>query len=142
MSFACRPPAFGGGGAPVLALSNKTGVSFGSSSSITVSSDGVVTVSGNSQADGSQNWFLPTTSAIGNLYWVRLTTVSGSTGMTGDSRGVWHALSTGRSWTLTLPGVGLIRNFVGTLEIASSAGGTPVVSATVASGVNLTADNM
>lgn len=75
------------------------------------------------------NWYLPTTGAIGNTYWVQFATLAGATGITwsGAARNTWLALSAGQSITAqntTASGEG-----VGTLQIsiATSSGGAGAV---------------
>ena len=96
----------------------------------TFSTDG--TIVGASSQSGSfsvGNWTTPTTASIGSSYWVRCTQTSSSGPSTeyGESRGVWHQLSTGRIFGVSKTANGLSTR-VYTFEIASDSGGSNIVA--------------
>jgi hypothetical protein len=98
-----------------------------SSASLTFNPNGTITTT-TSVLDASSlqptAWYTPTTTSIGNSYWVRGTTQSGvSTG----TMGTWLALTSARTWSLSV-GSGGASTSVVLFEISSSATGTPVVA--------------
>jgi hypothetical protein len=96
----------------------------------------------NSDGSGEMNgtvsnpfsWFEPETVGIGSSYWIRLTVNSGTS--PSGTVGVWLALSSSRSWTLTRTTIGVSTGNY-TLEIASDSGGVSVVAS---ASITMTAD--
>lgn len=74
--------------------------------SLTIVTNGTITVSGNGSVAGP-NWYNPTTAGIGNTHWVTLDKLSGDSPTSGDSIGVILALTVNRSWTWAQNVVGL-----------------------------------
>lgn len=100
-------------------------VSVNAVGTLSLTSAGVA--SGNGSFSFSYNWLL---SGSGASYEV-MATLQGSTTLssTGDTRGVWLALSSNRSWSYTKSGVG---EATATLLIQiRPTGGSPIASCTV-----------
>lgn len=105
--------------------------------SVTFANDGTYTSVGNIEGF-SGNWITPTSRA-GSAYDIRMTVNTGST-PTGSSTGIWLALGTTRSWSLSQSGLGTTEANV-TIEIRrassgsvlSSGGGAFDITATVTS---------
>lgn len=76
------------------------------SASLTLGTAGGLSVTGSSSYTDSPNWFTPTTTGIGNSYWVKFQLVSGSSWDAGLADGTLYALSTARTvqWTLSVSG--------------------------------------
>lgn len=97
------------------------------------------TISGATSQSGSfavGNWATPTTVGIGSSYYIRLTetAATGTTTVTGSTRGVWLQLSSGRNYGLSRTANGL-GNRVYTVEISSDSGGATIVA--TATGVQI-----
>lgn len=127
MSFASRPnwsvgalvnPPFVGG------ISDIAVDPADASVSMAYASDGSGTIT-NSFGPSSFNWFFPNQVGAGNNYWIRLTVNSGAT-PTGSSTGVWLALTSTRTWTLSRTTVGITSADV-TVAFATDASGTNIV---------------
>ena len=75
------------------------------------------------------NWTTPTTVGIGSSYWIRFTETSssGTSTVTGSTRGVWHQLSSDRIFGLSRTANGLGYR-VYTIEISSDSGGATIVA--------------
>jgi hypothetical protein len=90
------------------------------------------TVSRRSGTSGSYvaagNWHAPTTAGIGSTHWVRAVVRSGSTAPMSGTVGSWLQLSTARTWSNTASSPGDDESSDLDYEIATSAGGTPVVA--------------
>lgn len=99
-------------------------VSGNISSGITVfGSDGAFTIF--SGGGGPSNWFYPTAGGVGANYWVRLTRLSGTSGVTfGALQDVWTNLVSNRSASAT----GAAGGCAGVWEIAADAAGTVVLA--------------
>jgi hypothetical protein len=88
--------------------------------SVTLGADGTVTA-----ISGDAFWFKPPSAGIGSQYWARTTRTGGTTGVVfSPASGTWHALSAGETWFAS----GGAGNCQGTLEIASDAAGSTIVS--------------
>lgn len=74
-----------------------------SSCSITFHTDGRISTTGNSTTYSDTHWYSPTTTNIGNDYKIQVVTNSG-TNPTGPTLGVYHNLTSDRTWTLTALG--------------------------------------
>ncbi len=72
------------------------------------------------------DWFVPTTTNIGNNYWIRATLQSGALSG-GDSVGVWLNIGLSRNWqrNRTSPGTSTAQLLI---EIATDSGGTNIVT--------------
>jgi hypothetical protein len=111
-------PSFGGTvSALVPAPSTATaGVTFGT--------DGSISFNGSGPA-ADTNWRRPTLAGVGSSFWVRATVNSGT--LSSGTSGSWLQLNSARSWTKTSTGAGLLTCSI-TLQVASDAGGTNIVS--------------
>ena len=104
------------------------------SAGLTVNTDGTITLYGDLVVSaGGTQWYSPTTPAIGNSYWVRLSQLStaGSGGFNGGAAlGSWLALTSARTWTIDTSGLGVgdgLRQSTFNLEFASDSGGATIV---------------
>lgn len=96
-------------------------------SSITFNTNGTISVAGNQSLAEGLKWVNNPTTGIGNSYWIRATTVSGSgTG----TMGTWLALSTARTWSEITPAGGGINNWFIKFEFSTDSGGTNIVATT------------
>jgi hypothetical protein len=104
-------------------------LNIGGTASVTldVNTNGTITQSVTGTPTGSMPsaWYTPTTTSIGNSYWVRATLNSG-TAVTGTV-GSWLALTAARSWTQSASGGNTVTSVL-SIDISSSATGTPVVA--------------
>lgn len=96
------------GGVRVNFDSNPYAATAIGSTQFRVNRDGTIGGDGMASAD----WAHPKFSNVGDLYEVKLTTVSGGTNMTGSTLGAYLALSTNQAWNKTAVGT-----FTGTLVI-------------------------
>lgn len=73
---------------------------------------------------GVPNWFTPTTTGIGNSYWIRVTRTSGNA-FTIGTESTWLALSSNQTfgWSSTT----LARTWGGNVEFAADSGGVNIV---------------
>jgi hypothetical protein len=113
-----------------------------------VNSDGTVRIRGwDDTTLGSGNWYSPTTTAVGNNYWVRFTRTAwtytdvmfaSATATTG-----WLALSSNRFVASAAAEDGGVYNSTATytVEIASDSGGTTIVSTRTGYALSATAQN-
>ena len=91
---------------------------------INVGSNGVLGVSTfNSGVLANYNWITPTATA--STHFVRLTPTSGF--FSGDTTGVWLALTSDRAWAVSRFSVGF-NSASGTLAISTNSGGTNIVA--------------
>ena len=72
---------------------------------------------------GSSNWFIPTATGVGSLYWVRYTATTGT--LTTNDASTWTQLNATRSCTKSASTGTASCTF--TVEIASDSGGTNIV---------------
>lgn len=79
---------------------------------------------------GSGNWASPTTTSIGNSYWIRWTRTSSSlSGGTATPSSGWNSLSGAQTITVTHNGIsGGVVEATYTLEISTNSGGTNIVA--------------
>jgi hypothetical protein len=101
-------------------------------STVTFTTNGVVTATGQGTQtiDNTPDWYTPTTTSIGNSYWIRFVETSASGGgatVSGDALNTWHQLNVGRSRTVST-GSTAEANYVYSYQISTSASGTPVVA--------------
>lgn len=94
--------------------------------SFSVLSDGTFASTGNGTVPGSSNWYLPTTTSIGNTFWVRVTIDTGINFNGGDTTGVWLSCI-GRSFAMNAFGFQSFSNTF-TVQFASDAAGANIVS--------------
>ena len=82
-----------------------------------------------------------TSSSVGSNYWIRLTQTSqiGLTTVTGAARGVWHQLSTTRTFGVSTANIGYGSKTY-TVEIASDSGGSNIVASRT--GIEIAAENI
>jgi hypothetical protein len=108
------------------------GLDFNSNGYMSRSSSGYGTVSMGQWA---------TSSSVGSNYWIRLTQTSqlGITTVTGAARGVWHQLSTTRTFGVSTSSLGYGSKTY-TVEIASDSGGATIVA--TKTGVEIAAENV
>ena len=92
--------AAGDGAAYALSWASITDLKFGATATayFRIQRDGDVTLSG--ATPGADDWRQPRSATVGDAYEVKVTKNSGTT-PTGDSLGVWLALSSDRQWTYT-----------------------------------------
>lgn len=79
---------------------------------------------------GSGNWASPTTSGVGNSYWIRWTRTAvtfGGGGTATPSSG-WNALSSNQTITVSNDGSSSVYDAVYTLEISTNSSGTNIVA--------------
>lgn len=79
----------------------------------------------NGEADIT-TWTLPTATTIGDGYEVRVTATS-EAGLSGPTRGDWHALTANRQWDLTNNVTGILETTL-TVTIRVAGGGATVCS--------------
>ena len=120
---AAAGPTSGYDGATATALN----IGGTASATLNFNTNGTITLTATGTPTGSlpSDWYLPTTTSIGNSYWVRAQLNSGPA-VTGTV-GSWLALTSARSWTQSASG-GNTNTSVLFMEISSSATGTPVVA--------------
>jgi len=113
---------------------NGTGPAYSGAANFVMNSNGTVTLNG----VGQTNWYTPTTSNIGNSYWVQMTRTGGDAGITfNNGIGTWTQLSS--AFTVGLTNVVGNHSVNGTYSISSSASGSPVVgSGTITLTQNIT----
>lgn len=100
-----------------------------------LNSDGTYQINGSaayiSPIPSNGNWFTPTTTGIGNNYWVRFTRTSFSNNAYGSSSPTttWLQLSTTRSVGVSAGALNHVGNATATylVEISPNSGGSPVV---------------
>lgn len=80
----------------------------------------------NSPSTAPGNWYSPTTTSIGDNYWVRATVTSGS--LSSGTVDSWLQLNTFRAWTRQNGGIDGTLSATITLEIASDSGGSTIVA--------------
>jgi hypothetical protein len=125
----CIAKGSGGIVSPFTAWDLKGDNSPGNSAGATIyfNSDGTVTYAVQfvdvSNTVGTESWFSPTTTGIGNSYWVRFTVTSGT--LTTNQASTWTALSSARAFDKQAVS-GAVSATV-TVEIASDSGGTNIV---------------
>ena len=89
--------------------------------------DGTVYKKANAAAYASySNWYSPTTTSIGNSYWLNVSKVSGTTPTTG-TLDAWTQLSATQSYTLSLSSTGTAECQL-FYQISTSSSGTPIVA--------------
>jgi len=94
------------------------------SASITIVSDGTCSFNGNNPP-AATNWYTPTVSGIGTLYWVRATVTSGAIS-SGSSTGTWISCNSSPSWVRNATTISTQTANL-TLDFASDSGGTNIV---------------
>ena len=94
------------------------------SGSATFGSDGTLTLFG-AGSTGPTNWFKPTAGGVGANYWLRLTRLSGTSGVSfGAFQNVWTNLANPR----TITAIGAAGRCAGVWEIAADAAGVTVLA--------------
>lgn len=89
--------------------------------SLTFTSNGLYSSTG----EVDVNWYLPTTAAIGNGYWVRANITGDAPA--GPASGAWSQLNINRTWSLSQSSVGT-KTCTLSLAIATDAGGTNIIA--------------
>jgi hypothetical protein len=106
-----------------------------SSCSITFHTDGTISTTGNTTSYSDTHWHSPTTTNIGNDYKIQVVTDSGSN-PTGPTLGVYHNLTSDRTWTLSTSS-GLSSNTL-TVSLATISPSQVVDTATITMSVEST----
>jgi hypothetical protein len=83
----------------------------------------------------SGNWYSPTTTGIGNSYWIRITLLSGDALTVNDASG-WTQLSSNRQAYVSQSGIGTKSSDI-RIEISTDSGGSTIVAT---KDINLTAE--
>jgi len=79
----------------------------------------------------SSVWVTPAVAGVGSAFWARVTVVSGTApDIPGNSAGVWHSLSTDRSWWWVLPDSSVVTSIAAVInvEISTDSGGSTIVA--------------
>jgi hypothetical protein len=83
---------------------------------------------GASPAVAAPNWYEPTTTGIGNSYWIRIRRVSGSaTGYVGATVNTWLQMSSTREIGHLIDGPSDFITALYEIDFSTSSGGTPIV---------------
>ena len=116
----------GSGAGPVANLNGTIGAAGSPPLSANVQYATNGTISGAGYTGGPTNWYSPTTTSIGNSYWIRFTLQSGAAWNTGLVSGTIYALSTARGITYTV-NTAIALNAEVSVAIYSDSGGTNLV---------------
>jgi hypothetical protein len=135
MSFAARSNrSVAASGGPVNGTASIAGDQYGSgiSGTYTAVTNGTQTATSSSFAfDYSScdpNWYSPTTAAIGNSYWVKVTLNSGSAWDSGLVNNTVYALTSNRALTWTVSTLNTSKSANVSVRFYSDAGGTTLVA--------------
>lgn len=115
-------------------FSSSAPYAFPADASVTFESNGSISVSVLNQSGvpaidtvSGNNWYSPNTTGIGNSYWAKATVTSGST-PSGSPVGSWESLASPLSWSISVGSPNESDETTITVQISSSALGTPVVA--------------
>lgn len=135
MSFAARSNrSVASSGGPVNGSANVAGDQYGSgiSGTYTAVTNGTQTATSTSfsfeYSSCDPNWYLPTTAAIGNSYWVKFTLNSGSAWDSGLVNNTVYALTSNRALTWTVGTLNSAKTANVSVRFYSDAGGTTLVA--------------
>lgn len=132
MTFAARSNRAVSGGGPVNGSANVAGEQYaaGISGTYTAVTNGTQTASstGIDYSSCDPNWYLPTTTAIGNSYWVKFTLNSGAAWNSGLINNTVYALTSNRALTWTVAALDAQKVANVSVRFYSDAGGTTLVA--------------
>jgi len=133
MTFAARSNRAVSGGGPVNGSASINGEQYGAglSGTYTAVTNGTQTAISNGMVEYSScdpNWYLPTTAAIGNSYWVKFTLNSGSAWDSGLVNNTVYALTSNRALTWTVSTLNTSKSANVSVRFYSDAGGTTLVA--------------
>lgn len=121
-------------------LGNQSVGSTRGSASISSKTDGTLTLTGTDVGTMTVTWRSPASAGSANSYYVKLVRFSGST-VSGSTQGAWLPMSSQYTWSLATAPAGQSRSCTCTVQIATDAAGTNIVSQTNTGGWNLYSDN-
>jgi hypothetical protein len=134
MSFAARSNrSVASAGGPVNGSANVAGDSYGIglSGTYTAVTNGTQTAASTGAFENSScdpNWYSPTTTSIGNSYWVKFTLNSGAAWDTGLVNNTVYALTSNRALTWTVSVLNTSKTANVSVRFYSDAGGTTLVA--------------
>lgn len=116
---------------PVEIVAVSSGTPSTVTATITFNADGTIsgTTAGFASHTFADNWYKPTTSSIGNSYWIRATVATGTnlTSPSSGTTGTWLQLSSARAWSNTISSVTNKQTRLN-IDIASDSLGSNIVA--------------